>query len=330
MKSWKFHEFGAIENLQLSDVPVPEPVDGEALVKVEYAGLNPADKFLIMGKYPRPGKPPFSVGRDGSGWIEVPCRGGRFKKGDRVIHIQSNVGISREGTLSEYVCIPEASLAPLPDGWSSQEGAIGPLVHLTAWEALVNFGGISEGKTVLVTGASGGVGTAAVVQAKAFGAKVVALSRSQEKRQQLKELGADIVLDSGSENLVQEGKEALNGGRVDIVVENLGGPFLQNCIDLCGEGGRIGIVGLMAGLTSEYVVGKVIFKRIRIEGIQLGTVMPEEKQVMWEKIVEKLNGVGRRPLVDRVFPMNEVQEAFDYLDRGPMGKVVIDVAGSPS
>ena len=323
MKAWRFHEFGKIENLKLEDVTVAEPDDDEALVKLEYASLNPADRFLVMGRYPRPGTPPFSVGRDGCGTIQTPAHGGRFKKGDRVIILRSQIGITRDGTLAQYVTVPEESLAPLPGGWSAQEGAAGPLVQLTAWQALVDEGNCSEGKTVLVTGASGGVGTAAVMQAKALGARVVALSRSEEKRGRLKELGADLVYDTDDPDLVDHVVEGLDGGRCDIVVENLAGPFLQKSINLTGYRGRICVMGLLAGLKSEIVIGSFMFKRIHIVGIAVGSYTPPDAQAAWAKIVETLDGAGKRPLVDRVFSLEEVQEGFAHLDKGPMGKVLI-------
>jgi NADPH2:quinone reductase len=326
MKSWRFHEFGDITNLQLEDIPVPKLPPGEALVKLNYAALNPADAFLVMGKYPRPGKPPFAVGRDGCGTIQKPGDSGKFKAGDKVVLLRSNIGITREGTLAEYVAVPEESLAPLPDGWTEQEGAAAPLVFLTAWQALVGVGNLLATHTALVTGASGGVGTASVLLAKAMGATVVALSRSADKRTRLKERGADITLDADIDGLEQRAKEALDGGRVDVVVENLGGPYLQASINLCCEGGRIAQVGLLAGLKSEVVVGTLLFKRVRIEGVQVGAFTPKESQDVWREIVSRMNSAGLRPVVDTVFSMDSVQEAFAYLGNGPFGKVLVRTA----
>jgi len=323
MKSWRFHEFGKIENLKLEEIPVPVPADDEALIKLEYAALNPADKFLVMGQYPRPGKPPFAVGRDGCGTIEVAAKNGKFKKGDRVIILRSEIGVSREGTLAQYVTVPEESLAPLPEGWKPEEGAAGPLVQLTAWQALVDEGGCEPGKTVLVTGASGGVGTAAVLQAKALGAQVVALSRSEGKREKLRAMGADYVYDTNDPDLVRKVQEDLEGGRCDIVVENLAGPFLQKSINLTGYKGRICVMGLLAGLKSDIIIGTFMFKRIHIIGIAVGDYTPAEAQSAWNKIVETLKKTKQRPLVDRIFPIEQVQEAFEHLSKGPMGKVVI-------
>lgn len=323
MRAWKFDEFGGLENLRLVEAPTPEPQAGEALVKLEYAALNPADYFLIQGKYPRAGKPPFSVGRDGCGVVEWSA--GRFEKGDRVVVLRSDIGVTRDGTLAEYVAVPEESLAPAPADWTPEEAASAALVHLTAWRALVIQGEVDATKTVMVTGASGGVGTAAVQQAKALGARVVALSRSAEKRKALEALGADVTIDSDAEDLEARVKKALNGGRVDVVVENLAGPFVQKSINVLAERGRIMIVGLLAGLTSEFVVGTVIFKQARIEGVQVGAYAPEESQEAWSRIVETLDKSKMRPVVDRVFPMGEVHEAFDHLKSGPLGKVLIDV-----
>lgn len=323
MRAWKFDEFGTLENLRMVDAPVPEPKDGEALVKLEFAALNPADYFLIQGKYPRPGKPPFSVGRDGCGIVER--GGGRFEKGDRVVVLRSDIGVTRDGTLAEYVTVPEESLAAAPEDWTPEEAAAAALVHLTAWRALVIQGEVDAAKTVLVTGASGGVGTAAVQQAKALGARVVALSRSEEKRKALESIGADVTIDSDAEDLEKRVKTALDGGRVDVVVENLAGPFLQKSINLLSERGRVMIIGLLAGLKSEFVVGTVIFKQARIEGVQVGAYAPAESQEAWARIVETLDKANMRPIVDRVFPMGEVHDAFSHLRSGPLGKVLIDV-----
>ncbi|MEN6627240.1 MAG: zinc-binding alcohol dehydrogenase family protein [Candidatus Sumerlaeia bacterium] len=323
MKIWRFHEFGPIENLQMEESPVPEPGPGEALVRVAYAALNPADKYLVGGKYPRPGKPPFAVGRDGSGFIEKAGEGSRFKPGDAVVLLRSEIGVQRDGTLAQYVVVPEVSLAPLPAGWSMQEGAAGPLVLLTAWQALVGEGRLQAGNTVLITGASGGVGTASLMLAKSLGARVVALSRSDHKRARLLELGADFAFDPDDPDLVKGVQSALDGGRCDVVVENLGGPYLQKSIFLTGFKGRICVVGLLAGLKSEIEIGTFIFKRIHIIGIAMGAQTAEESQEAWGRIVSTLAQSGRRPQIDQVFPFDRVQEAFARLGQGAMGKVLV-------
>lgn len=325
MRAWRFHSFEGLKTMTLDEAPVPVPGPGEALVRVEYAALNPADHFLMQGKYPRPGKPPYSVGRDGCGTVEATGDGCALAKGARVVVLRSDVGVSRPGTLAEYVCVPGESLAPLPSGWTQQEGAAGPLVHLTAWQALVDRGGLQAGQTVLINGASGGVGSAAIVQAHALGAKVVALSGSREKWPRLRELGADIVVDSHAEDCEKQVKEALGGGRVDLVIENLGGRYLQQSINLVGVNGRICVIGLLAGFKSEVVLGHLIFKCISIHGLNVGAYTAAESQAAWAKIVALLDQAGQRPLIDRVFAFEHCHEAFTHLNQGPLGKVLVAV-----
>ncbi len=326
MRIWRFHEFGPIENLQLEEVPTPEPGPEEALVELEFAALNPADKFLVNKMYPRPGKPPMAVGRDGSGRVVKPGNSGRFKVGDSVVVLRSDIGVRRDGTLAEFVTVPEESLAPLPNGWSFEEGAAAALVHLTAWRALVHQGEIKPGQTVLITGSSGGVGTAAIQQAKALGCRVFAMSRHEEKRKELLDLGADHALDSNDPAMMEEEAKAILGkDRVHLVVENLGGPFLQTSINLSGVDARILVIGLLAGLKSEISLANLIFKQLRIEGVHVGSWTAEEAQDAWDRIVEKLNARSQRPMIDRIFLMEEVQEAFAYLEMGPLGKVLVKV-----
>ncbi len=307
----------------MEEIPVPQPTDREALVKIEYASLNPADRFMVEKLYPGPGELPFAVGRDCCGTIETPAAGGRFKQGEAVVALYKPLGIKRDGTLADYVTVPDESLAPLPDGWSSQEAAAGVLVHITAWRALSKAGPVTCETTVLITGASGGVGTATLQQAKARGAKVVALSRSTEKQARLRELGADLTYDPTDPDFVKNVKKGLSGGRVNVVVENLGGPYLQKCIQLSALGAKISIVGLLAGLKSEVVIAHLIFKQIQINGIDAHGYTHEELQKVWEEIVALLDSSDQRQLVDKFFPMEQVQEAFAYLKQGPMGKVLI-------
>ncbi|MCH7959219.1 MAG: zinc-binding dehydrogenase [Candidatus Hydrogenedentes bacterium] len=326
MRAWRFSEFGDIKNFQLGEHPEPDLENGDLLIKLNFAALNPADRLLVEGRYPGAGELPLTVGRDGSGTIEDAKGSDRFANGDTVIVLRSEVGITRQGTLAEYVAVPERYLAPLPEGWTMEEGAAGPLVYLTAWKALKIQGGVQAGEDVLVTGASGGVGVAAIQLAKALGARVVALSRDEEKRQKLLALGADVVLDSSAADLEDQIRDASDGG-VDLIVENLSGPFIQTGINVANLNARIMVIGLLAGPVAEIQLGLVLFKQVRIEGVHVGKFLPAEATAAWHDIVQTLEGAGAKPLVDRVFPMEEVQEAFTHLAGGHLGKVLVNVAG---
>ncbi len=325
MRAWRFHEFGDIANYTLEEVPDATPGDGEALIKIRYASLNPADRLLIEGNYPGAGDLPLTVGRDGSGTVEKAAEGSRFKVGDEVIVLRSEIGITRQGTLAEFVAAPESVVAHLPKGWSLQEGAAAPLVYLTAWKALVIQGGLRKGQSVLVTGASGGVGIASIQLAKALGAKVVALSRSEAKRSRLMELGADAVLDDGAPDLPDKVRAALDGKGPDLIIENLGGARLDQHIGLANLNAHIMVIGLLAGRMSEINMGQVLFKQVRIEGVHVGKLVPTQAQDGWRRIVETLGTTGARPVIDTVFPMEQVQEAFAHLAGGHLGKVLVEV-----
>jgi NADPH:quinone reductase len=291
MRIWRFHDFGDLANLQLEEQPTPDPGEGEALVELDYAALNPADGLLVRGLYPNPGELPLAVGRDGCGRV-VQSRGGAFKEGDHVVLLRSEVGVKRNGTFAEFVTVPEESLALLPEDWSAEEGAAGPLVHLTAWQALVDMGEIRPGSVVMISGATGGVGTAALALARAFGAMTIATSRSEAKRWRLKDLGADLVVDSTDPKAMEEeiAKE-VGRTRVNIVVENLGGPYLQAAVNLVAPAGRIGIVGFLAGRASDLFLGPLLFKRARIEGVAVGDYSPQDTQERWQQIVKRLDDI---------------------------------------
>lgn len=320
MKSWQFGEFGDIKNLQLTEVERPEPGDDEALVKVLYAGLNPADKFLVMGRYPGAGEPPLSVGRDGCGEIVKPGSSGRFAKGDKVVLLRSNIGITRDGTLAEYVTVPEVNLAPLPDFWTPAQGAAGPLVLLTNWQALVIAAKTKADENIVITGASGGIGTSCLILSKAIGANVIALSRSEEKRRKLLEMGADHALDTNDEDLVSKIKDL---GGADVVIENICGDFLEKSLEMANQQGRVCIIGALGGIKAQINPLKILFKRLQVHGIQVGDYTDAEVRHAWDGIVSVLKKTQASVPIDATYPFEEVQEAFAHMRHGTMGKVVI-------
>ncbi|MCK5862439.1 MAG: zinc-binding dehydrogenase [Candidatus Hydrogenedentes bacterium] len=324
MRTWRFHKAGAIANLVMDEVAVPRIGQGEVLVALEYAALNPADRYLVQGQYPRAGAPPFTPGRDGAGIIVEAGQGSRFKTGDKVCVLGGGLtGVSLPGTFAGYCPVPEAWLAALPSDWTFKQAAAGALTSLTAWRALVVCGNLQPGETVLVTGASGGVGVAAVFLAKALGAQVIALSRSEEKRQQLIALGADAAIDSESPTLEKEVRAAAGDRPVSLVVEMLGGPYLEKSVRMAAPEGRIMVVGLLADLKATVTIGLLIHKNIRIEGMSVNNFKAEEARAAWTKIVDLYQRNHHCPVISEVFPFEQVQAAFAHLQAGPMGKVVV-------
>ena len=347
MRAWLFHEPGDITNLVMEEVDLPLAKPGEVLVEMECAALNPADRYLVQGQYPRAGAPPFTPGRDGAGTVIEAAPNSKFNIGDKVVILGGGLtGVSLPGTLAEYCPVPEDWLAPMPQGWEFEEAAAGSLTSLTAWRALVVCGELKTGevalvpgvqklvethhgnvplpgKTVLVTGASGGVGVAAVFLAKALGANVIALSRSEEKRKKLIGLGADAAVDTESPYLERLVREAAGDTPVSLVVENLGGPYLEKSLRMVAPEGRVMVVGLLADLKATVTVGLLIHKNIRIEGLSVANYKPEQAQAAWKQIVALYDKSYHRPVISQEFLFDDMQKAFAHLQEGPMGKVVV-------
>jgi NADPH2:quinone reductase len=330
MRAWLIDGFEGIGKIHPGEVIDPKPGPGEAVLQVRFAALNPADAFLAQGQYPAKPPIPHILGRDGTGDVIAVGDGvTNVKVGDRVGILRCDVGVETWGTLAEKVSVPAASLAPIPKDWSEEEMAVAPLVFLTAWQALTQWSEPeappAEGSTLLVTGASGGVGTAAVLLGKSMGLRVIALSRSAEKGARLKELGADFVFDPGDANLRKNILTAIAPKKVDLAVDSIGGPLFHQVIATLGYGGRISVVGRSGGTVPEFNTATLFFRRNRIGGVAVGDFTPETAQAAWTRILYQLQKTGKRPVVDRVFPFDEVKQAFERLTGGPMGKVLIRV-----
>jgi NADPH2:quinone reductase len=332
MRAWLMDGYEGVEKLRLADVAEPKPGPGEVLLRVRYAALNPADAFLARGMYPAKPALPHILGRDAVG--EVVAAGADVqqpKVGESVGILRCDVGVSVRGTLAEMVVTRAASVTPVPQGWSAPEMAGAPLAFLTAWQALTQWSEPNTpppaGSVLLVTGASGGVGVASVLLAKSMGLTVVALSRSGVKADKLKELGADSVFSPDDPELRAKVSAAIAPRKVDLAVDNVGGPLFAQVIAMLGYAGRISVVGRSGGAVPEFNTGTLFFRRNRIGGVSVGDYTADAAQTTWAEIVRRMAQAGARPVVDHVFPFEEVIAAFGRLAQGPMGKVVVRVAG---
>jgi len=325
MKAWLIDDLkSGIGQLRLGTVMDPEPAAGEVVMKVRYASLNPADRYLSMGQYPAKPSLPHILGRDAIGEVVAVGEGVRSHKvGDPVLLLRSEIGVSKPGTFAEKVAVPVASLAPVPPKWSPEQSAGAPLVYLTAYQALTTWGKLPPHGVVLITGASGGVGVASVQLAGAMGYDVVALSRSASKREHLERLGAGHTIDPADPAWPKTVKQILGHRRVDLAVDNIGGESFKSVIDTLGEQGRVSCVGQLAGPVPSFSPATLFFRRLRVGGVAVGAYTPDESQTAWKAVLELLDRTGAQPLVDAVFPFDQLPQAFDKLESGPMGKVVL-------
>lgn len=327
MKAWLLEDFSGLKQLSFQTVPDADPNRGELIVKIQFAALNPADRFLSEGKYPAKPPLPHILGRDAVGHVVCKTEDcGSFKDGDRVIILRSEIGVTRWGTFAEYVAVPAVSVAPAPPDWTDQQAAAAPLVYLTAYQALTQWGAVVPGSVVLITGASGGVGIATLQLAAAMKLRPLGLSRSPDKRQAIKQLGAEETFDPASPDWVDQIKKYLNGKRVDLAVDNVAGPSFPSVIATLGDHGKVSVVGRSAGEVPSFNTGTLFFKRLRIGGVAVGAYAPDESQHAWSEIVRLLRTTSARPIIDQVFEFEDLIPAFDALARSPMGKILLKVS----
>jgi NADPH2:quinone reductase len=242
--------------------------------------------------------------------------------------LRGEVGADRPGTFAERVVVPVESLAEVPAAWDEMEAAAAPLVYLTAYQALSMWGDLPTSSVVLVTGASGGVGVASVQLAVALGHTVVALSRSEDKRTRLRQLGASLCLDPGEAGWRLSLKNAVAPRRVELAIDNIGGALLPEVIDTLGNNGKVSLVGRLAGPVPSFNTATLFFRRIRIGGVAVGAYAPVESQAAWKSVLSLLARTGARPVVDSVLPFDHLPEAFACLAAGPMGKVLLAAPGT--
>ena len=331
MRAWLMESYDGIERLRLGEVSDPRPGPDDVLLDVRFAGLNPADAFLASGMYPAKPCLPHILGRDGVGEVAAVGTGVHdVRPGETVGILRCDVGVDVWGTLAEKVVVPARSVARPPQDWSLEEMAAAPLVFLTAWQALTQWSNPPAppppGSKVLVTGASGGVGGAAVLLGKSMNLTLVALSRSVDKRARLQELGADFVFDPNEPNLAKVIAGAIAPNKLDLVIDSVGGPLFSQLVGLLNYGGRMSVVGRSGGPVPEFNTATLLFRRIRIGGVSVGDYSAEQAQAIWKEIVGRLDAIGRRPQIDSTVAFEKVKEGFSRLAQGPMGKVLVQVS----
>jgi len=334
MQYW-IERAGSFDGIQMRDVPFPEPGPYEVVIRVHASSLNYRDLPIVLGS---PIAPSAAVGRvplsDGAGQIVAVgelVRG--FAIGDRVAPIfrqnwlggdmppramQADLGGSRSGVLTEAMAINEEGLVHIPDSLSYVEAATLPCAAVTAWHALHVGAPLLAGDTVLIQG-SGGVALFALQLAKARGARVLAISSSDEKAERLRALGADLVVNYTSVPDWDGPIRAATEGRgVDRVVEIGGAGTLQRSIRATALGGRIALVGILAG-RAAMDPSDIFFRRLNIHGISTGS------RQMFIDMLKTMTAYQIRPVIDRVFEFERAIEAYRYFDRGVhFGKIAID------
>jgi putative PIG3 family NAD(P)H quinone oxidoreductase len=307
--------------MRLEERPDPQPASREVLVEAAYAAVNPADLAQRAGNYPAPPGAPADVpGLEVAGTV-IACGESvrQWEPGDRVF------GLVGGGGLADRVAVDERHVAGVPSRLDAEQAAAVPEAFITAHDAVVTQAGLCLGDVLLVNGANGGVGTAAVQIGLLAGARVLANARSDEARNRLAELGAEPV---SPDDFVERARDA---GGADVVLELVGAPNIAPGLEALAPKGRIVVVGTGAGVDCPLSLRILMARRARLLGTVLRARPAEEKaaavQAFAHEVVPFLADGRARPMVDRVFPVEQAADAFDYLEEpGKFGKILLGFA----
>ena len=327
MRAVVLRSHGGPEVLEIQDVEAPVPGNDDISVDVVATALNRADLLQRMGLYPNPFPDGVEIpGLEFSGTVRsVGAHVRRWKVGDPVM------GIVSGGGYAQQLVLPERQAMRIPTGISIADAAAIPEVFITAWDALVVQGVLTSGRWALVHAGGSGVGTAAIQICKAIGARIV-VTCSAGKVAACRALGADVVVDYGSQDFVAEVASATAGVGVDVVLDVIGGDYLERNIAALATKGRIIQVGVMAGKPVLFNVGALLGKRASIIGTVLRARPVEEKistsQRFASEVLPLFDAGVLQPVIDRRYQLDDIAAAHEYMaSNGNTGKIVIDIAG---
>lgn len=318
MKAIRINEFGGPEVLRLEDVAEPEPAAGQVLVRVRAAGVNPVDTYIRSGVHAVKPKLPYTPGLDAAGEVEAVGEGvTRFQTGQRVY-----TAGSLNGTYAELTLCEESQCHPLPERVTFAQGAGIFTPYATAYRALFQRANARPGETVLVHGASGGVGTAAVQLARAAGLHILGTAGTEEGRRLVSEQGAHEVLDHRAPDYLEQ-LGALTGGRgVDVILEMLANVNLDRDLGVLAKGGRVVVIGSRG--TVEINPRQAMTRDAAILGMTLFNISPQEFQSIHAALGAGFEAGTLRPVVGRELPLAEAARAHEeVLKPGAYGKIVL-------
>ena len=330
MKTLHCKEFGPVENLVWEEAESPEPGEHEVVVSIKAAALNFPDFLIVQGLYQFKPELPFAPGNEGSGVIKkVGKNVTRFKEGDRVYFM------APWGAFAEEACMHEFGVMPIPDDISFELAASYQMAYGTSYHALVQRGEISNQDEILVLGASGGVGLAALDIAKAKGARVVAAVSTKEKAEICKEYGADELIIYGEGPKTKDESKAFSNelkskslkGGYDIIYDPIGDCYTEPAFRAIGWKGKYLVVGFAAGQIPRLPINLTLLKGASLVGVFWGTFTGLESEVNQKNIAEinQLLSEGKiKPLISKEVPMENAVEAIKMIgNRGVIGKVVL-------
>ena len=328
MKAIRVKEFGGPEVMQLEEVADPKPAAGQVVVRIRAAGVNPVDVYVRSGTYPRKPALPYTPGTDGAGTVEslgpdastpadTDAAAKRFKPGDRVY-----LAGSLSGTYAELALCEEQFVFPLPAHVSFAQGAAVHVAYATAFRALFQRAHAEAGETLLVHGASGGVGIAAVQLARAAGLRVIGTVGSERGRKLVLDEGANVVLDHSAPNHFEEALAATGGRGYDLILEMLANVNLGRDLGILATHGRVSVVGSRGN--AEITPRDMMGRDGAIIGMSLWNATPHELISIHAALVAGLENKTLRPVIGQEIPLAEAGRAHTaIMAGGAHGKIVL-------
>jgi NADPH:quinone reductase len=322
MHAWLCENPVGVEALQWKELPTPQPKDGEVLVEIKAASLNFPDLLIVQNKYQIKPPLPFVPGAEYAGVIAA--------VGPDVKHLlvgQSIACLSGTGGFATHTIAPAHLCMPLPAGFPHADAAAFIMTYATSHHALVDRGQVKAGETVLVLGAAGGVGTAAIQIAKVLGARVIAAASSDEKCELCRSIGADATINYSREPL-RDAINAATGGRgPDVIYDPVGGDLAEPALRSIAWRGRYLVIGFASGTIPALPLNLPLLKGASIVGVFWGSFARHEPKAGAALLAElaRWYGEGRiKPVIDRQLPMAELKAAYEYMgSRRVKGKVVM-------
>src|SRR5438128_12079906 len=318
MKAMRVQEFGDPEVLRLEEVPTPRPGAGQMVVQMRAIGVNPVETYIRAGTYPQKPALPYTPGNDGAGVVEhVGADVNEFKPGDRVY-----TAGSISGTYAEFALCKTAQAHPLPANASFAQGAAMGTPYATAYRGLFQRAQAKPGETVLIHGASGGVGTAAVQLARAHGLRVFGTAGSDEGRKLAREQGAHEVFDHCAPDQFEQIMNATSGRGVDVIVELLANVSLGNELTILAKGGRVAIIGSRGRV--EIDPRDAMQRDVDLRGMVMPNTPPADLASVHAALVAGLENGTLRPVIGKEFPLAEAAKAHRaVMEPGAFGKIVL-------
>jgi len=314
--------FGPPESLTLEEVKSRAPGKSEVRIAVKAAGVNFPDTLIIQGKYQLKAEPPFTPGGEIAGEV--------VEVGEKIKHVRPGDAVAAlvpTGGYAEEVIAAGDTVIPLPRGMAMNDAAAFPFVYGTSLHALKQRANLKAGETLLVLGAAGGVGLAALQIGKLMGARVIAAASSAEKLALCQQHGADEVVNYSTESLKEAVKKLTKGQGADVIYDPVGGDLAQDCFSCINWNGRYLVVGFAAGKIPEVALNRLLLKGAAAVGVFWGAFVAREPKANWENFQQLFAWYGEgklKPHVSATYPLADAPRALrDMLERKVTGKVVL-------